>query len=190
MKLRLVIVLVALVTGITIAVLWGTLRGGPFRAPKKLVTTESDGRGRQNDSGAEWQRIDMDGKVTFLVPPDLSPAYNDWEQLSRKFIKEGTLWFYIYQRKGPEQCDSYKLGARKSSRFEDVFIDGQKALIEWIDEVGWEIDQDKPVLKGLMICIPDFPNGERGFVLVGKYKSDQEYEILKRIIESVKFSFT
>ncbi|HXD32799.1 MAG TPA: hypothetical protein VN643_16875 [Pyrinomonadaceae bacterium] len=180
--------LVACVTGVTIAVLWGTLRGRLVRAPSKLVTTESGRRDPKNDSGRDWQRIDMDGKVTFLVPPELSPAFKRWKPLSRLFVKEGNLWFSIYQRKGPEECEYYKLGASQGSRFEDFFIDGQKALLERREEIPWDIDQDKPVLKGLVICVPDFSNGERGFVLVGKYKSDQDYEILKRIVESVKFS--
>lgn len=188
MKLRMVAFLLACVTGVTIAVLWGTLRGRLVRAPYKLVTTESGERDPKNDPGWDWQRIDMDGKVTFLVPQELSPAFKRWEPLSRRFIKEGNLWFSIYQRKGPEQCDSYKLGAPKGSRFENVSIDGQKALIERREEIAWDIDHDQPVLKGLVICVPDFANGERGFVLVGKYKSDHDYEILKRIVESVKFS--
>ena len=56
MKLRMAVFLVACVTGVTIAVLWGTLRGRLVRAPYKLVTTESGERDPKNDPGWDWQR--------------------------------------------------------------------------------------------------------------------------------------
>ena len=186
MKLRLIVFLSACVIGVTTTVLWYTLRGKLVQVPHNRITTES-GKSQHNDPEWNWQRIDMDGKVTFLVPPELSPAVKRWEPLSRTFIKEGNLWFSIYQRRGPEQCDSY-IGASKTSRFENVSIDGQEALSEWKEEIAWDIDHDQPVLKGVVICVPDLANGERGFVLVGKYKSDQDQEILKLIIGSIKFS--
>lgn len=67
MKLRMAVFLVACVTGVTIAVLWGTLRR-LVRAPSKLVTTESGRRDPKNDSDGTGKKSTWMGRSLFWCP--------------------------------------------------------------------------------------------------------------------------
>lgn len=141
---------------------------------------------QSQDTQAGWQRIDLDGKAIFSVPGSLSPALK--RPVFRAFTNYETLWFSMYQSETEEAyCDFYaKSVVSSDSQIESIVVDGRKSVLERRKTIPFDIEHEEPILKGIVICVPDSPN--RSFFVVGKYKSEDDYHVLQKIIDSIKFT--
>lgn len=144
---------------------------------------------QQKDAVAGWQIIDLDGKASFSVPLELSPAFKHPEPTFKAFTNKVTLWFSMRQlTKSEPSCDFYaKRLASKESRFESTVVDGKEAILERRKTIPFDIEQEQPILQGIIFCVPP-SEGSAGFIIVGKYKTDDDYQVLQKIVDSIKFT--
>lgn len=90
------------------------LVGPKFDANDYLILKAS---GKHDNQLTDWQRINLDGKATFLVPTELTPVGSRLEPGSRKFVKDEILSIQIdHQQK--EQCDYFQ--ARASTKWKAI----------------------------------------------------------------------
>lgn len=137
---------------------------------------------------AGWQRIDLDGRATFSVPGYLSEVLKHPRPDFRAFTNYETLWFSMYRSEAEEAyCDFFaKSPVPKGAQIESTVVNGRKSVLERRETIPFDIEHEEPILKGIVICIPDSRKGN--FFVVGKYKSEDEYRVLQEIIDSIKFT--
>jgi hypothetical protein len=189
MKTRVLVFLCAVAIGVTVAALRGILNSSLLRAPSAPVNGEFDPTSSEKDTGLRWQRIDMAGQASFSIPLELTPAFKHPEPTFKALTNKVTLWFSMRQlTKSEPSCDFYaKRLASKESRFESTVVDGKEAILERRETIPFDIEQEQPILKGIIFCVPP-SEGSAGFTIVGKYKTDDDYQVLQKIIDSIKFT--
>lgn len=168
--------------GVALAGVWAfrefDCRNG-IRLCKRVTATKVE-----VDVQSGWQKVDMEGKATFYIPSDLRPIVRDAPRPYRDFGND-RMEFFIYRRSsGSPTCEEDAKVADKA-RVTRTSIGGKPAIVEDIGDTTFHIEQNEPVLKGVMICVSNV--GDDEFLIVGKYKSDGEYQILQTIIESITF---
>jgi hypothetical protein len=193
LTIRLLIAICTFALGITIVALWAHHY---FDFIKDLNGPTSKGSPPPSQTEANippgWEKVDMDGKATFFIPPGLRRVNRDPNHLYRDFRSDSMQFFTMYtnQDGGATCVVQNRERAEKKPGLSEITIDGRNATIQYFDKTTFEIYQPEPVLKGLTICVTDVGDGEHEFGIVAKFKGDQDYQIVRRIIDSIKFSQT
>jgi hypothetical protein len=90
-------------------------------------------------------------------------------------------------KKEESLCDFYaKHLVSRGGRIERTVVDGRESILERKETIPFDIEHEEPILKGILICVPDLPNGN--FFAVGRYKSEDDYRVLQKIVDSIKFT--
>lgn len=143
----------------------------------------------EGDVLLDWQKIDMDGKAIFYIPADLRPVIKDTGYLYRAFRNDKMEVLMYYRGNEGATCiasRNERLVTR--AKITRTIVDGRAATLENIEKISFGLTDDKPLLKGFVMCVPDVGDGQHEFIIVGKYQSEQDHQILQRIIGSIKFS--
>jgi hypothetical protein len=114
-----------------------------------------------------------------------NPLYRDFRNNNMQFFT-----MYTNQDGGATCVVQNRDRAEKKATLSEVTLDGRAATIEYFDGVTFELYQPEPILKGLTICVPDVGDGEHEFAIVAKFKGDQDYQIVRQIIDSIRFPQT
>ena len=132
-----------------------------------------------------WQEIDLDGKASFSIPRGLRKVFREAPKPYRDFRSENLEIFIYQQSLGAPTCQEYAETLARKDRISNVSIGDRQAILQDIGETTFDIEANEPILKGFIICVPEI--GGTGMIVVGKYKTQQDYDVLRKIIESVEF---
>jgi hypothetical protein len=161
---------------------------------KSFLVQTSDAPKATSQTTAEtppgWQKIDMNGAVTFYIPPGLRPVIKDTPHLYSAFRNDSMEIFASYDLRSKIATCIVQNDKRVVPRTEltKTTVGGQVAFLENIEKITFDMYQTEPVLKGVAICVHDVGDSKHQFAVVGMYKGDQDYQTLRRIIDSIKFS--
>ena len=185
LTVRLIVALCTFALGLTAAALWAVHN---FNRAKNLPPAVSkEPQDSLGNKEVTWQKVDMNGEVVFYIPSNLRFVYKDTGYLYRAF-RSNTMEFFIYQRVEREPACAIHEKALREAKPIETKVGGRMAIMENIERTSFEFDQNEPVLKGLILCVNGINNNKGGFVIVGKYKTDEDYQNLWQIIDSIKFT--
>ncbi len=183
--------IVVLIVAGTLALVFGTAVFQRVRRSNSVKNTASVTKNAVDaDMPRDWRRIEIQDGVVVYVPPDLRSEVNDHAPGYRGFRNETMQVLMDYGRFNEVTTCIVQNGRRIDHQviLSDTRIDGREARIEKIDRMPFNLDDDAKLAgKGFEICVPDVGDGAHEFAVVGKYKSDQDYQTLYRIIDSIKF---
>jgi hypothetical protein len=168
--------------------------GGYFGNGKPLThAARVDGTAASRLEGAlpqGWLGVDMGGKAAFFVPPDVRPYPTDALTPYRAFYREGleVSMAYTYapysavcRHHADEKFDKARVMRTKVAGRDATMLHAERAAYGTADD-----DYSEP-LRGLTVCVPDTGDGRREFTIVVRYKTGQDYQDARRIIDSVRF---
>jgi hypothetical protein len=165
LPLRLLIAICTFALGIAIVALWAQHYLDSEKDFASFVSKESE-PGVPTDRGisAPWEKIDMEGKVTFHVPPGLRRINRGATPPNRDLRNDSMQFFAMYANQGVGATCTVQNRERAEEKagLSEITIAGREATIEYIDQVTFESYQTEPILKGLTICVSDVGDGIDG----------------------------
>lgn len=193
LTLRLLIAICTFSLGVATVVLWAQHYIDSVKELAGPVSKESNPLNpAEGDISAQWEKVDMEGEVTFYVPPGLRRINRGPNPPYRDFRNDSMMFFTMYANRGVGATCSVqnREWAEKKATLSEITVDGRDATIQYIDQVPFEVDQPEPILNALTICVPNVGDGAHELAIVAMYKNDEDYKIVRRIIDSIKFSQT
>ena len=145
---------------------------------------------KERDITPDWRRIEIQGDVVLYLPPDLRSEAYDQGSGYRAFRNSNTELVIAYDLINHVATCACLSDERITprTRLGDAQLAGRQAKIERIDKIPFNLEDDvKLAVRGFAICVPDVGDGAHEFAVVGKYKSEQDYQTLARILDSIKF---
>jgi hypothetical protein len=185
LSFRALVSILTFTLGIMGVALWSIRQFGDSARP----ASSADGRQKPSVQ-PEWNKIDMDGKATFYVPADLRTVVLYASSPYRAFRREGMdiAMFYPNIRVGgtcidhnEENLSKYKVSRTKVAGRDATILTLEVAVF------GDQDIHDSEPLKGMTICVPDMGDGEHEFSILARYKNEQDYQDIQRIIDSIQF---
>jgi hypothetical protein len=176
---RLAIAVITFSLGIAVATFWTISH---FRRVEKNIKLAEE------SAPEGWQRIDMAGKATFHIPPGLREIKFDTDALSRTYRNDSLELLFIYDRSVPVCYAQKDENIVPKSRLIKTKVDGKDATLENVDQIPLDSYKDGPVVKGIMICVPEVDSSGYQFEILAKYKNEQDYENVLRVVNSIKFT--
>lgn len=185
LSFRALISILTFTLGITAVALWSIGQIGRSARP----TTGADGRPNPSIE-PEWKKINMDGRATFYVPADLAPGRLDAGEPYRAFYRGGMEIIMLSPRIGvggtcvahnEENLSKHKVSRIRVARREATLETHQIATFGYFDL------RRPDALKGITICVPNVGDGEHEFSILARYKSEQDYQDIQRILDSIRF---
>ena len=189
LKTNLFVAVGILLLGTAAATLWTTHHFNlAVRQPARISDEPNLGSQTERNVPADWQGINIEGNAAFFIPPGLRPVIHDTGSLYKAFRNDSMEVFMYYPSKKDGTCILTKNESLVTkAKVTKTTVGGRDATMEHTEKTSFGLEDDRPILKGFIICVPDPGDGEHEFVIVGKYKSDQDYQILRRIIDSIRF---
>lgn len=185
LSFRALVSILTFTLGITAAALWSIRQIGRSARPAASADARPD-----PSVQPEWKKINMDGKATFYVPADLTPGRLNAGEPYRAFHREGMEIMMFYPNIGAGgMCldhNEENLSKHKVSRTK---VAGRDATLLTLDVAVLSYDDlSRPeALKGITICVPNIGDGEHEFSILARYKSEQDYQDIQRILNSIQF---
>jgi hypothetical protein len=185
LSFRALISILTFTVGIMGVALWSIWQFGAS-APR---STSADGR-QKPSAQPEWKKINMDGKATFYVPADMRTVEMYAASPYRAFRREGMdiAMFYPNIRVGgtcidhnEENLSKYKVRRTKVAGRDATILTLEVAVF------GTQDLHDSEPLKGMTICVPDMGDRKHEFSILARYKNEQDYQDIQRIIDSIQF---
>lgn len=176
---RLTIAVITFTLGIGVATFWTVSH---FRHGEKNIKLAEE------STPEGWQRIDMAGKATFYIPPGLREIKFDTDALSRTYQNDSQEFLFIYDRSVPVCYAQKDENIVPKSKLIKTKVDGRDATLENVDQIPLDFYKGGPVLKGVLICVPNVDSNGYQFEILAKYKNEQDYENVFRVVNSIKFS--
>jgi hypothetical protein len=170
------------ILGITVFTLW-TLRY--FNGDEKITTVTNT----EAQFQSKWQKINIDNKASFYIPPGLEPQVRDTPYLYRSFRDEDMDILAVYYPRNANATCNIKNPEKVflQSEWSKRTIDGRDASIGWVGKKPRDLEGDTPFLETVIICVPNV-DGEYEFQMVAMYKKEQDYETVLKVINSIKFT--
>ena len=141
----------------------------------------------------EWKRIDVDGKLSFYLPPDMEQEkevgnieyFGPNKAFGSKTLSVG--YVYVEQRyneelwRGKVSCELLTKEPQDVSDFQssEVEINGRRAR-----QIFWQ--SEKPKLNVMPVCFPDVGDGTV-FTLSVNSKDEQGLGVAKQVFSSIEF---
>jgi hypothetical protein len=188
---RLLIASFTFAIGIAAFTLW-TLRYFS-RAEKSAKSVISEPRSNTQGGAIppDWQKVDMEGKATFYIPPALSPAFTDRQLINRHFRNENSeIWIFYHRAGGGVACMQHGDEKLSKSKTTKMKVAGMDASIENLKSAIFNLfflNTPEARQRGMIICVPDVGDGEHELEIYGRYNGDQDYQTVWRIINSISF---
>ena len=185
LSFRAIVLILTFTLGMMAVALWSVRQIGHSVRP----AASADGRPKPSVQ-PEWTKINMDGKVTFYVPADLKQGVLDAGEPYRAFYREGMEIAMFYPNIGAggtcishdkEELDKYKVRRTKVAGRDATFLTHEVAVFLYQDL------SHPDALKGITMCVPDMGDGEHEFSILARYKNEQDYQDIQRIIDSIQF---
>jgi hypothetical protein len=134
-----------------------------------------------------WQKISIDGNVTFDIPPGITQIKSEPKHIYRHF-RNGSMEVVIsyHSNLAGITCIIHNDEQSVKNRVSRIKVAGRDATLEYLGLVTFDLYQMEPVLKGRAICVPDINDGWHDLEILAKYKSDADRQTIERIIDSIK----
>src|SRR5947208_1787024 len=136
----------------------------------------------------DWRRIEIQDQVDFYIPSDFRSDAVDRTGGFRRFRTDSMeilMDYGLAQHVTTCVVQSNEM-TRSKMKFETVRIDGREGRVERLDRIPFNLEDDAELaVKGFLICVPDVGDGTHEFAVIGKYKSEQDYQTLCRILDSI-----
>lgn len=184
LSFRALISILTFTLGVTTAALWSIRQIGRSARP----ATGADAR-PEPSVRPEWKKINMDGRVTFYVPADLAPGRLDVGEPYRAFRREGMEIMMLSPHIGVgATCVMHNEENLSKHKVSKTKVAGRDAtlLIHEIAVFGYFDPRRPDALKGITVCVPDAGDGEHEFSILARYKSEQDYQDIQRIVDSIR----
>jgi hypothetical protein len=138
----------------------------------------------------EWKEVDIDGKVTFRVPANLTTALIDTTSPYRAFRREGM--DISVSRENIHTGGTCVIHGEENlskSKVKRMRVAGRDATVLNLEVAAFGPQHlyDSELLKGMTVCVPDVGDGEHEFSILARYKDERDYQDVLRIIDSIEF---
>jgi hypothetical protein len=137
-----------------------------------------------------WREINMSGIVTYGVPPGLETGSRGTSATYRKFGREGVEVYFDYTYTGASAtCIDHKEERLNRDKVSKTEVGGKDATLLRLERAafGPTDTNETELLKGLTICVPNVDGGEHEFAIAARYKTEQDYQVLQKILGTIKF---
>jgi hypothetical protein len=137
-----------------------------------------------------WQKVDMENKAFFYIPPSLESKIKNTNYLYRSFQNEDIDILAVYRRRDTNAtCDMQNSKEIfPQSKWSKVTIDGKDATIGWVGKMPLDLESNTQFLDTVIVCVPNVGDGGYEFQMVAMYKNEQDYRDVQRVINSIRFS--
>jgi hypothetical protein len=185
LSFRALVSILTFTVGITAVALWSIRQFGRCAQP----ATSANERPKPSVQ-PEWRKINMDGKATFYVPADMETGVLYAGQPYKAFLREGMEIAMFYSDIGAGgTCISHHEDALNKDKVRRTEVAGRDATLLTLEyAVFLYHNLDHPdALKGITVCVPDMGDGEHEFEILARYKNEQDYQDIQRILDSIQF---
>jgi hypothetical protein len=191
LSFRLLIAVITFTLGIAASTLWAMNYFSLINKPVMLASSEPQPLTQMaGDIPTGWRKVDMEGNASFDIPPGLKEERMDLSSLYRSFRNESMKIVALYNRRGAGATCTVQNDEKAVPRSElsPTTVGGRAATIDYLEKTTFDIDDATATFKGMIICVPDVGDGKHEFAVIAKYKEEQDYQNVRRVIDSIKFS--
>lgn len=188
LTLRALVALLTFVVGVAAATLWSMHYFGLSDQPHAPADAKpGDGGGA---APAQWQKIDLDGKASFLIPLSLKPTVLYTSRPYSAFRRDGMDFTMLYRRAGTSAaCIHHKEEKFSKSKVSAITVADKPATIRNEESAVFGPEDLNAIgpLKGVTICVPHVGDSEHEVAIVARYRDEQDYQDLRQVIDSIEF---
>jgi hypothetical protein len=138
-------------------------------------------------SSPAWEKIRLGGKATFYVPQGVRPRILSTTIPYKAFRREGMEVMMFLDRIGQSApCIAHSDAKLRRYDLSRMTVGDRDATAGSIENAAFDMDDTEP-LKGVIICVPSIGDGEHEFVILARYKAEQDRQDIIRTINSITF---
>lgn len=186
LTLRIIVAVVAFTLG-TATATWCSLKYFSQRGRAISATNASSGSAGGEASRPEWEKVDIYGKATFYVAPHLTPRRLSNSIPHRAFRREGMEVTMFLDRIGASApCIAHADKNLRRYEVSRIKVGDREATMGNLESAVFDLGDTQP-LKGLTVCVPSIGDGQHEFVVLARYKGEQDRQDVMRIVNSIRF---